>query len=332
MLTNGLIAADDKVFVSQEVEFDSVSPGVKLAATLLKPVNVTKPPLYVLVTGSGPQDRDEQLLGKKPFKALAEYLGRRGIATLRYDDRGVASSTGDFSAASTFDFSKDALGAVKYARTLNGFSSVGMIGHSEGGIVTSIVANECQCIDHAILLGSPAIRYGELVLDQITSIMQAQGAAPAQIETALTIQKQLVAKAVEHDDPLVAQKEAAKILEGVGIPASAAMAKAGELTSNWMHTFLRIDPAEYLKNINIPFLMLYGELDMQVSDELNFDVAQKVTDAVNNDQVAVRVLPKMNHLFQTAVTGQISEYATLPEDMSEDAMAVMAEWIIKQKQ
>ena len=312
------------------------SPGVTLAATLSVPTNAPNCPAVVLVSGSGPQDRDETLLGKKPFAVLTEELLRRGIATLRYDDRGVAESTGDFDSATTFDFADDAAAAVRALRDVDGIGPIGIVGHSEGGLIAPIVATREDDVDFIILLGGPTVPGHEVLARQQVDLLKASGLSDEHVRR-IAEQSKVLFDAIRSDaaDEIIRKAAANLVLVQVGLqPADEVPAPMEtmvdellkQLTSPWMKTFLAYDPGETLQAVDVPMLLVFGELDLQVSAEQNLaGLATLFPD--EDDRPTSLVLPKMNHLFQVARTGSMAEYAGLGESMEDPLADELATWI-----
>jgi Dienelactone hydrolase and related enzymes len=259
---------------ADEVSFESV-PGVRLSGTLTIPQGAGAFPAIVLVSGSGPQNRNEELLGHKPFLVIADYLARHGIATLRYDDRGTSQSTGDFANATTADFANDAEAAVRFLsrQPRIAHDQIGVIGHSEGGLIAPIVATHSSNVAFIVLLAGPGVPGDSLLLLQQAAIAKASGAPPAIIERGAEVNRTLFAILKSTPDSANAAAQNAPTAEKIvaALPAAEqAIAKRqlaqgeSDLMRPWMRYFVRYDPAPTLRKVRVPVLALNGTLDLQV--------------------------------------------------------------------
>lgn len=326
----------------EQVTVQSV-PGVTLAGTLTLPQGAGPHPAVLLVTGSGPQDRDETLLGHKPFLVLADYLARRGIAVLRLDDRGVAASTGAFAAATSDDFAADAQAAVRWLRARPDVADdrVGIVGHSEGGLIAPLVASRTPELGFIVMLAGPGTPSAELLMAQGALISRAAGGTEQQIERTLALQRELfTAIATEADSAslhaqlteMVRRYQASLTPEERAQPdaSDATFAAAvNQLISPWYRWFLRYDPAPALRATRVPVLALNGSLDLQVPADENLAAVQRALQAGGNRDVTIEKLPGLNHLFQTARTGAPSEYAEIEETFSPMALQRIGDWIVQ---
>ncbi|MCH8152765.1 MAG: alpha/beta fold hydrolase [Planctomycetes bacterium] len=312
--------------------------GHRLAGTLTVPAGKGPHPAAVLISGSGPQDRDETLLGHKPFLVIADYLTRHDIAVLRYDDRGTGQSTGEFSIATTQDFATDALAAVNYIMTQDGVDPerIGLIGHSEGAMVGPMVAGLTAAVAFVVLLAGPGVPGDELLRVQLKLVMEVGGAPEQAIQTALAQQAQffqLVRQGASAEDlreamrpVLEAQMKAMGVSDDEELPEQLIEAQLDQLTSPWMRFFLTYDPRPALAEIKCPVLACNGTLDLQVWHEQNLDVIeQRITEA--GGDVTAKRYEGLNHLFQPATTGSIAEYATIEITFDETVLRDIVQWI-----
>ena len=315
--------------------------GVKLAGTLVLPEGEGPFPAALLVSGSGAQDRDETLFGHKPFWIIADYLARRGIATLRLDDRGFGESQGNFAISTTLDFEADALSALEYLKTYPGLDpgKIGIIGHSEGGIIAAMTASKVPDLAFAVLLAGPGVSGEDLLYQQQAALAKAYGMSPEAIQNARFINQSLyqVAKRPEKAENL---KEELISVYLSFLPEGAdesLKAKAGQeaalvaeqLLSPWMRTFLVLDPQPYLREIAIPVLAMNGTKDLQVPSGENLESIRQALIDAGNSQYSIAELPGLNHLFQKAQTGLPDEYAQIEESFSEDALKCMGDWLVE---
>lgn len=316
-------------YVQEEVTVVNAVAGVRLAGTLTKPNGPGPFPAVFLITGSGPQDRDETVFGHKPFLVLSDYLTRRGIAVLRVDDRGTAHSTGDFRSASTQDFAGDALAAVQFLHARRDIdpAHIGLIGHSEGAAIAPMVAAQSPDVAFIVLMAGSAVPGDVLLPQQIYRGALADGESP---------------QAAAHE----ADEEAAylRILEQQPDPARALAAmqalaatpaekqelqdQTRMLFSHWFRFFVSYDPYPTLKKVACPVLALSGSKDFQVPADLNLPFIR--TAVASNPRSRVVEVPGVNHLFQDANTGAESEYAQIPETLSPQVLQIIGDWIHQQ--
>jgi len=278
------------------------------------------------------------LLGHRPFRVLADHLARRGIATLRYDDRGTARSTGDFAAATSADFADDAEAAVRVLRARAGVrrDAVGIVGHSEGGLVAPIVAARSRDVAFAVLLAGPGIPGDSILLLQQRLIATAQGAPSLMVDRMVATNRRLFAAVRGARDSAdaaarlaVAEGEVtAELPEAQRATARAQLAAANrQLLGPWMRHFVAYDPRPALRRTRVPVLALNGALDLQVPPRENLDAIGAALREGGNRDVTLAELPQLNHLFQTARTGAPSEYAAIAETFAPAALERVSTWI-----
>ena len=309
--------------------------GVVLAGTLLIPEGAGPFPVAILVSGSGPQDRDESLLGHKPFLVLADSLARRGIAVLRCDDRGVAGSTGDFAAATTDDFASDALAIVNFARQRPEINpaAVGIIGHSEGGLIAPMAASQDSSIGFLVLLAGMGVNGAETLVSQQVRGAEVGGAPEAMLRDIERTMSELVAL-IAADAPEADLKESLRSVFEVQAPGALEAQidqlvadQVGFFASPWMRRLVMIEPAEFLSQVTQPTLALFGGRDVQVVPEVNVEPTRAALAAAPAVDVTVLVLDGHNHLFQRADTGLGTEYAQIQETISPKTLDLIGEWI-----
>jgi fermentation-respiration switch protein FrsA (DUF1100 family) len=312
-----------------DVGFENPQAGIRLAGTLTVPPGDGPHPSVALISGSGPQDRDESVFGHRPFFVLADYLTRRGIAVLRYDDRGIGESSGDFSIATTPDFAGDALAAVAWLKSHPRVDPgrIGLVGHSEGAMVAPMVANLSGDVAFVVLLAGTGVNGRDLLVMQAKAINRASGLSEALVEQNSALQQQILDVVVTAGNDTEAAEQARAILAQAGLTGPPADAQVRALLSPWMKYFLVYDPLPALRELSIPVLALNGEKDTQVPPTENLLPTAEALQEGGNPDVTAEVLPGLNHLFQTAATGAPSEYAGIEETFSPEALAKIADWI-----
>jgi uncharacterized protein len=311
-------------YVVEPVSYESTAPGVKLAGTLTRPNGSGPFPAVLLVSGSGPQDRDGAIAGHQPFLVLADYLTRRGVAVLRVDDRGVGASTGDILNATTDDFALDAQAGAAFLKERRDVAGVGLVGHSEGALVGSIVAAREQGVAFVVLLSAPGLPGDQIILRQVELIARASGAREEQITAALALQRKLLAAAKAPGEPAEAERRLAEIAAGAPREQLRAM------LSPWYRHFLAYDPRPALRQLRCPVLAVTGGKDLQVPPKENLAAIAAALAEAGSSQVRLVELPGLNHLLQTAQTGLPTEYGRIEETIAPKALATIADWILKQ--
>ena len=313
----------------EPVTFDNAEAGVRLAGTLTVPPGEGPFPAVALISGSGPQDRDETVFGHRPFLVLADYLTRRGIAVLRYDDRGIGESTGDFASATTPDFASDALAAIEWLREdpRSRPDAIGLVGHSEGAIVAPIVAGRSDDVAFVVLLASTGMTGRDLLVDQAEAINRASGLPESVIQQRAVLQARVLDAVIQAEDESVAAERARAVLAEAGLTGAAADTQVRGLLTPWMRYFLVYDPIPALRELDVPALALYGEKDTQVPPASNAPAVEEALREGASEDFTVAVLPGLNHLFQPAATGAPSEYAGIEETVSTAALHAIATWI-----
>jgi len=325
---------------SEEVRFPSESGTIELAGTLTWPAGKQEFPTAILISGSGPQNRDEEFMTHKPFLVLADHLTRNGIAVLRYDDRGFAQSTGNHSGATTADFANDVRAAIAYLNTRKEIDPkrVGLIGHSEGGLIAPMVATDTD-LAFIVLLAAPGVPGSQVLLKQMELISRAHGMDEERIQSASRINQHIFELFGQYGDDesfesrlegyLKEVLSANSIIpEGVG-KAEFIARQVAQFRSPWMRYFLTYDPVDALKRVKCPVLALNGGKDVQVAPG-NLAVIEQAIRQGGNDKVMVKEFPDMNHLFQTCTTGATDEYPTIEQTMDPSVLAEIAGWVLKQ--
>jgi hypothetical protein len=316
----------------EEVSYPNKAGGNTLGATLTIPPGKGPFPAVLLIVGSGPHDRDESLMGHKPFLVLADYLTRKGIVVLRADKRGVGQSTGDALTGTTADFATDAEAGVAYLKTRSEVNprKIGLIGHSEGGIIAPMVAARNRDVAFIVMMAGSGVPGDQILVEQARLIAQASGVSKEKAdENAVNEQAVLTLVETEKDAAALDRKLREK-LAADGVPEGRIGASIQFATTPWFRYFISYDPATALRKVACPVLAINGSLDLQVSPAQNLPAIRKALEDGGNKHYEVDELPGLNHLFQTAKSGAPSEYGQIEETISPVALDKMATWILKQ--
>ncbi|MEI8086148.1 MAG: alpha/beta fold hydrolase [Paludibacter sp.] len=321
-------------YYSEDLNFVNKKAGITLAGTLTLPKKVGVFPVVVLISGSGPQNRDEQLLGHKPFLVLSDYLTKNGIAVLRFDDRGTADSKGDFKTATSFDFATDVEAAVQYLKTRKEINKkkIGLIGHSEGGIIAPIVAGNSKDIAFIVLLAGTGIPGDQLLLLQQELIGKASGLSDLDIQKNKAINKgafEIVRKSTNTEKLKIDLTQYLKknLKDTLNNKEDLVKSQVDQMTSPWMLNFLKYNPAIALEKVKCPVLALNGEKDLQVPAKINLEAIRKALAKAGNKNLTTKELPNLNHLFQECKTGAPSEYASIEQTFSPIALTEILKWL-----
>jgi pimeloyl-ACP methyl ester carboxylesterase len=323
-----------------EVSYENKLDGIKLTGALTVPRSKGPFPAVILITGSGPQDRDETILGHKPFLVLADYLTRRGIAVLRVDDRGVGGSTGSLWGSTSADFAEDVLAGVAFLKGRKEINpaQIGLIGHSEGGMIAPMVASRSKDIAFIVSLAGPGVPCDEILYTQSAAGLKL-AKTPAETLTLLrTLQDRLFATIRAEKDRAQAEKTFRAAAEEISSKLSKEEKKpaldvvdeqARILLTPWGRYFLDYDPRPALRKVTCPVLALNGAKDVQVDASVNLRAIEAALKEAGNKDVTIRELPGLNHMFQTCQTGAISEYFSIEETLAPVVLETVADWIAK---
>ncbi len=328
--------AEEVPYIVEEVTFSH--DDITLAGTLTLPEGEGQHPAVILITGSGPQDRDENILGFRIFQQIADHLTRNGIAVLRYDDRGFGESTGDYASADAADFAVDASAAVDYLLTRDDINpdEVGLLGHSEGGIVAPIAAGMNENVAFVISMAGPAADGVDLLLLQAELVLAGEEDLDPAVYDALISTQRAILEAIASGDEddleaaLIAQYEAVPEAYreelGLGTQEEFVAQFVTELTAPAYSFLVAYNPEEDIRALEIPVLAIYGSLDVQVDDEQNAPVMEDLL--ADNPDGTVVVIEGANHLFQEAETGSVNEYATLDKVLMPEFLDTVTDWLL----
>jgi dienelactone hydrolase len=327
----------------EEVTFEN--GDIKLSGTLTLPKKGGRHPAIVMITGSGPQNRDEELFGWKIFRDISDHLTRNGIAVLRYDDRGVGGSSGNVFEATSEDFANDVLAAVQFLRARSDINpnQVGLCGHSEGGLVAPLSASKSKDVAFIICISGTGIIGKEILLTQMELIARADGTPEQEVRRYIEEVKaalELIKKGQNKDKVAsvlmsIASKqlesmteEQKKDIEDVDVYLKNQVeGMYKQFSSAWFEFFLEYDPAPTLEKVACPVLLLFGELDLQVPAEMNNKAMVKALRKGGNKDFTAKIFPKANHLFQSAETGSPSNYAKLSKEFVPGFLDYITDWI-----
>ena len=326
-------------YESNDVAFNNIDAGITLAGTVTKPSKGNKHPAVILISGSGPSDRDETFAGHKPFLVLSDYLTKQGILVLRYDDRGTGKSTGDHSNATTYDFALDAKSAINYLKSRSDvdLDRIGIIGHSEGGIIAPLVANMMKNdIAFIISLAGTGIPGSELSLAQSKSLRPFPVPDEAAYENAI---REAISIASKKRDPKIIKQQLSKHYQSKIKPILLTAIKSEKQVDQiinqfvemratpWSQFFYNYNPAKAYKKVKCDVLALYGTKDTQVLASTNAVALENALKKGKTKRYSVKVLENLNHLFQEAKTGKMSEYETIEQTISPLALNEISTWI-----
>lgn len=328
-------------YFSTDVVFKNEEAKIDLAGTITTPDTLGKYPAVILVTGSGPQDRNESLMGHKPFLVIADWLTKNGIVVLRYDDRGVGKSKGNFRAGTTMDFASDASAALNHLATYNFVdkNKIGIIGHSEGGVIAPIVAVKNPKTRFIINLAGTGVSGRDVLIEQTELLAKADTSFnKANLKNYIDLMKRIIEGILAKPDL------AAKQIDSIFTNFMASLTPEDKESMNkqdgfskqaffafntpWFLQFLTLEPTEWLEKVKVPVLALWGTKDLQVAPAQN---RQPVENALikSGTYYEIEVFDSMNHLFQKAVTGGMAEYATIPTTIEPEVLKRMVEFIKK---
>lgn len=326
-----------------EAAYENTKGGIKLAGTLTVPRSGGPFPAVLLIAGSGAHNRDETIFGHKPFLVLADYLTRRGIAVLRVDKRGVGGSTGNVRDATSADFADDVLAGVAWLKGRKEIdaSKIGLLGHSEGGIIAPLAASRSRDIAFIVLLAGTGLPGDEVLYRQGNALLKVAGADAEELARQRKLQERIFTVLRQEKDNAAAETKIRSAMEqftsqpGTGEKKQVVEAMPlleGQLRmvlTPWFRHFLDYDPRPALRKVTCPVLALNGEKDLQVDAKANLQAIEAALKEGGNKDVTIQELPNLNHLFQTCKTGAVSEYYAIEETLAPTALETIATWILK---
>jgi pimeloyl-ACP methyl ester carboxylesterase len=322
-------------YKEEEITFPNGKAKISLAGTLTLPPGPGPFPAAILLSESGPHDRDESIVGHRPFLVLADHLTRKGIAVLRFDKRGIGKSTGDYANATTEDFAGDAEAALSYLKTRKEIElkRPGLVGHSEGGMIAPLVAAYSTDVAWIVLLAGPGLKGEDTLLLQSELILKTAGVGDDQIARTRAFNKETYALVRQEKDPATLQAKLSDLVQNSGmsasLPPAALEAQIRLMVSPWFRFFLDYDPVPTLQKTTCPVLALNGEKDLQVSSKENLAKIRKALQDGGNKDFQTAELPGLNHLFQHSPTGSPTEYGGILETMAPEALNAVSDWVLK---
>lgn len=330
-------------YQEEEIVFHNTSEDINLAGSLSFQQTTNPVPAVILIHGSGAHNRNEELMNHQPFWVLADYLARNGIAVLRYDKRGVEKSEGNFEKATSQDFAEDAKAALDFLRQHQAVDpqKIGLIGHSEGGLIAAMVASKREEVAFIATLASPGVTGGQILLKQQKAIFKAHHIKDSIIEQTTQLHAKLFEIIGKQKDSTVLRKELKQALETnwetFQDPNKPVRMTKGDyfelqldqITSPWFREFIVIDPQDYFSKINVPVLVLNGSLDLQVDAQQNLPAIEKTLKKAGNKNYRTEEIQGLNHLFQHAKTGLINEYAEIEETLAPEVLEIIKKWILQ---
>lgn len=330
-------------YEEEEVTYENEEEGVTLAGTLSHPHSEGPFPAVILISGSGPQDRNEMVFGHRPFLVLADHLTRHGLAVLRVDDRGVGGSSGDWIQATTEDLAGDVVAGIEFLKNREEIDPkrIGLIGHSEGGIIAPLVAVGSKDVSFIVLMAGTGLPGEDILNMQAELILRAEGASEEVVARNQARQKHILEVLKEEKDDEVKKEKLRELIlealvelpeerrQAIVDPEPYAEAQLTFMLSPWFEYFLTYDPRPTLERIRCSVLALIGEKDLQVPPKENLSAIEEALSRGGNTDYTLLELPDLNHLFQTAKTGAISEYGRIDETISPAALEIITKWILE---
>ena len=338
---------NEMLIKSEDVSYQSHKAGITIFGTLNTPINKKPVATVILVPGYGPNDRDYTLMGHKRFLVLAEYLTQNGIAVLRFDKRGVGKSTGDYGSATSRDFADDVFAGIEYLKTRKDLEliSIGLIGHSEGGMISSMIAAESTDVAFVVLMAGVVQADIDGLVIQTAKQLKADGASQELLDQDHKLRTQMLT-IVNQSSPEIAKVKLEKILqdywnnlpeqlklESEKIPFAITQAKIEGMVnvynSPWYRYFIGCKPENMLARIKVPMLALYGDHDWITSSKPSISIITETLKAAENSDVTAVEFPNLNHSLQTCKTGALAEYATIEETIAPVVLKTMSGWILQ---
>jgi hypothetical protein len=329
-------------YVEKNVKYPNKNADIVLGGTLTYPNTSPPYPAVILISGSGAEDRDETIFGHKPFLVLADYLTRKGFAVLRVDDRGVGESTGNYIEATNADFASDVKTGINFLKAQKEINrnKIGLIGHSEGGVIAPLVASQNPDIAFIVLMAGPGLSLEQILYIQGELIARANHVSEELISKQRHIQEIMFSYVKDEKNIKIAEQKIRKVIneefnemKDKNLPIMSEDSINSQIQmvlSPWFRDFLTYDPKEALRKVKCPVLALNGEKDLQVPPKENLAAIKEALQSGGNTDFEVIEIPNLNHLFQTANTGALTEYSQIQETLSPKALDIIGDWLMKQ--
>ncbi|HCO93555.1 MAG TPA: alpha/beta hydrolase [Phycisphaerales bacterium] len=324
----------------EEVSYENKTAGIRIAGTLTKPRSQGSFPAVLLIAGSGPHSRNEVIGYHRTLHVLADHLTRQGFAVLRVDKRGVGGSTGDYWKANTEDLASDVLAGVEYLKTRADINKghIGLIGHSEGGSIAAMVAARTSDVGFIVMMAGPGIPAAEILYYQDGAEVKAEGASDEKVAVTRRWWQQMYGVVNQERDNEIATKKIKELFADLSEPDKQLLGwsegklnyEAGRVTKAAYRYFLKFDPTPFLTKAKCPMLAMGGTKDCQVPSAKNLRGVQEILQSAGNYNCEIKELPGLNHMFQTAVTGAVSEYGKIEETIAPTALKTITEWMFSQ--
>ncbi|SMG49202.1 hypothetical protein SAMN05661096_03580 [Marivirga sericea] len=322
-------------YFSEDIMFQNKEANITLSGTLTLPNGQTDFPIVVLISGSSAHNRNQEVAGHKPFLVIADYLTSNGIGVLRYDDRGVGQSEGEYEIAAYAEIASDVESAVAYLKSRKDVNSkkIGLIGHSGGGLIAPLVASRRKDISFIVMMAAPAIPGYELILLQTETLNKAKGISDDKTQVELAFYESIFSAVIESSDLDETRSDLSASFKAQpeSLPEEVKVEDVNKIlqifTAAWFQNFLQYDPSVALEQVDCPVLAINGAKDLQIPGEENLDAIKLALDKGGNDMVTIKKMPKLNHLFQEADTGLPDEYSTIEQTFSPLALEEIEAWI-----
>jgi dipeptidyl aminopeptidase/acylaminoacyl peptidase len=319
-------------YSTEEVTIKNLKDSLTLAGTLSKPKGKGKFPAVIFITGSGPEDRDENIFEHKPFLILADELTKKGFAVLRCDDRGVEKSTGDYTTATTDNFASDVEAQIEFLKNRPDIDKkrIGLLGHSEGGVVAPLVASRRKDVAFVVMLAGVGIDMFDLMIEQDSLIMKADKESKSKIDESIRMNTKLYKILRTEKDSAAAADKMEKVIGGeFNYNDQIVKSTIDFLGSPWMRWYANYNPAVALRKVKCPLLAINGDKDLQVIAETNLPAIDKALKDGGNKRYEIKTLPGLNHLFQPCKKCTVGEYKDIEQTMDTSAIHAVSEWMVK---
>lgn len=323
-------------YYTEDVTFENKTDNIVLEATLSLPKKEGNFPVVILIPGYNKRSRDKDFVGHKHFLVIGDYLTKKGIGVLQYDDRGAGKSTGDYSKATIADLAKDVEAGVAYLKTRKEINKnkIGLLGHSEGGIIAAIVAGNSNDINYIVSLAASGVR-GDKKMLQLSELILCNTSIPEieiyKKQEELRGAYNIILNSASNDDSLKKEiKSYFRATKGYGATDEDINASSKAVLSPWMYYFLRFDPSTAFGKVKCPVLALNGDKDMHLFPEQNLMAIKEAVLSGGNRKVTTKNLSGLNHFFQETLTGSPSEYSEISQTFSPIALEEISSWVLLQ--